>query len=773
MADVITRFKLETTQYDSKLRDSVKSMKEVIHQAELGGKTFNGFDRKTLEAARALGTLETGAMNSKDKVKELVGAFNDMAKTYNVMSNTVRESDVGKALAESLSKLSDRIKDAKDELYGLSEATKGKGGLFGDILSSDKLNGMLQVFGGNLMTKAAGAVAQLGSEMADAVKEGIDLARQGEGVRLAFERLNKPGLLNQLKEATHGTVTNLELMKAAVKFNDFNLPLKELGTMLAFAQKKAKDTGQSVDYMVDSIVTGLGRKSLMILDNLGLSASEVKDKMKETGDMTTAVGAIIRDQMSKAGDYVETAADRAARATADAQDKMEEFGRAAIPVAEEWAEAWNTIKMGGLEVLNNVVGPLIRSWANMQKILRQGGLIDWDKVNENTGGGSRRTPGIDHTVYSSGGYVEVVDPKTGKLIGGKHFDSLSDDAIDEWKKTLVKTSRKGGGNSSQKTEEQLNTEAIQKLTQEYVKATEERRTAIREEIKTLQERNDIIQTMKNEALGKYKPIEPMGEAEGIMPGGFYSTPTSSMQKAQLSIKTPLQALEEELKNLTAFRDASMTSGDWQNRNFLVQAKQQEISGYKGETQKKEEDEMKKLTNKMSSLTSGISSITGGLQSMGVELPKGLQETISVINGLMAIVQGVSTVISIFSTGAETANTVATTANTIALGAMTTALYANTAVSAIPFFRGGGIAHAARGFVPGNDHNDNIPVMVSSGELILNRAQQGNLASQLEGGGLNGMQLHAVITGEQLRLVLNNNSRRTGRGEYVTTNFNRS
>ena len=59
--------------------------------------------------------------------------------------------------------------------------------------------------------------------------------------------------------------------------------------------------------------------------------------------------------------------------------------------------------------------------------------------------------------------------------------------------------------------------------------------------------------------------------------------------------------------------------------------------------------------------------------------------------------------------------------------------------------------------------------VNSGELILNRAQQGNLASQLQGG-MGAMQLSAIITGEQLRLVLNNNGRRTGRGEYVTTNF---
>ena len=66
-------------------------------------------------------------------------------------------------------------------------------------------------------------------------------------------------------------------------------------------------------------------------------------------------------------------------------------------------------------------------------------------------------------------------------------------------------------------------------------------------------------------------------------------------------------------------------------------------------------------------------------------------------------------------------------------------------------------------------NDQIPALLNAGELVLNRSQRGVLASALNGG-LGAMQLSAIITGEQIRLVLNNNSRRTGRGEYVTTNF---
>ena len=62
--------------------------------------------------------------------------------------------------------------------------------------------------------------------------------------------------------------------------------------------------------------------------------------------------------------------------------------------------------------------------------------------------------------------------------------------------------------------------------------------------------------------------------------------------------------------------------------------------------------------------------------------------------------------------------------------------------------------------------------LNSGELILNRAQAGIIAHELEGGGVQNLRLSATITGEQIRLALNNNGKRTGRGEYITSNFMR-
>ena len=234
--DVITRFRLETTQFDSKLKQQAKALAELGNTATAAGKDFGKFTQDSVAAAKTLGVMATSSVNTKDKLKELVGAYNDAAKAYENLTNEQKQTDFGKAMAESLTVLQQRIKDTKQELYNLGDAAeqvKSKSsGLFGE----GGFTGMLAVTGGNLL---ASGIQKLGSEMADTIQQSIELARQGEGVRLAFERLNRPDLLDNLKEATHGTVSELELMKAAVKFDDFKLPVEELGTLLAFAQKKA------------------------------------------------------------------------------------------------------------------------------------------------------------------------------------------------------------------------------------------------------------------------------------------------------------------------------------------------------------------------------------------------------------------------------------------------------------------------------------------------------------------------------------------------------
>lgn len=124
-----------------------------------------------------------------------------------------------------------------------------------------------------------------------------------------------------------------------------------------------------------------------------------------------------------------------------------------------------------------------------------------------------------------------------------------------------------------------------------------------------------------------------------------------------------------------------------------------------------------------------------------------------------------------NTAAVTANSATIAASTATLTASITALIvaleANSATNFLPFANGG-IVHAADGyFVPGNNYSgDMVPALLNSGELVLNRAQQNNLASQLQGSGLQNLRLSTEIDAESIKIILNNNGERTGDGEYI-------
>jgi hypothetical protein len=84
-------------------------------------------------------------------------------------------------------------------------------------------------------------------------------------------------------------------------------------------------------------------------------------------------------------------------------------------------------------------------------------------------------------------------------------------------------------------------------------------------------------------------------------------------------------------------------------------------------------------------------------------------------------------------------------------------------------------YAEGGIVKGNSYSgDNVPATVgggmvglNAGELVLTRAMQGNLASQLQGAGGGGGMQATRISGEQIYVVLNRYLKRSGRGEMVT------
>lgn len=249
---------------------------------------------------------------------------------------------------EDWKKLSSRLSDVRERMGELSDASKS-------LVEKYTNPQTMSFFRGELFIR----FAELGGKALKKVKEfaaeGIRMAESADGVIRAFEKIGTEDYLQTLRDATKGTVSDIELMKAAVKAKDFRIPLEDLGKYLSFAQLKAQQTGQELDYMVDSIVTGLGRQSPQILDNLGLSAAEISEKTKETGDFMKGVASIVEKNLAAAGETYISAADRAAKRTADLENAQLSLGKALVPIKEEFTDIYGQIQIGVINAITYIV----------------------------------------------------------------------------------------------------------------------------------------------------------------------------------------------------------------------------------------------------------------------------------------------------------------------------------------------------------------------------------------------------------------------------------
>lgn len=239
---------------------------------------------------------------------------------------------------EDWKKLSSRLSDVRERMGELSDASKS----FVEKYNNPQT---MSFFRGELFIRFAELAGKALQKVKEFAAEGISMAETADGVIHAFQKLDNPNLLQTLRKATKNTVDDIELMKAAIKARDFGIPLEDLGKYLSFAQLKAQQLDVSVQQMTDDIVTGLGRQSPQILDNLGLSAAEIKEQTKETGDFMKGVATIVEKNLAAAGETYISAADRAAQKTAELHNRQLELGQALLPLKEKISNTFDTMKL--------------------------------------------------------------------------------------------------------------------------------------------------------------------------------------------------------------------------------------------------------------------------------------------------------------------------------------------------------------------------------------------------------------------------------------------
>ena len=714
MADIISRLKLESGEFDSKIKRAGQELLAYSEHCKSMGLQMGYANKDAKEFAKALGDMKTVSQTARGKLNELTEAFTNLKAMYNQMTDDEKQSTFGKELASSLEKLKGRINEAKQNLNSVNAElgnTKqaednAKGGI----------DGLTSALGINLKSLAGwGAALGAGKVTLDVVK---DAFMQSES------NIDEWGRTVKSSEAAYDLFLNT--------INGGNW--SNFFTNISEAVRGARDLYDALDRL--GSVKSNNQAAIAFWQQEVQRLRQMKEEGKDVDDQLTKATEKLRglqQQAVNAGKVagtktiVEVLKNRIAGENVNGINISEgtlkgyagSITRNGQSVFDNQAKIYSQLKAKARDtrVVSRVNGQGVNtsseeSFINLNKLTKEQ-QKQYLIAKAITEGESEIKTGIEI-------YAQTLSEEAGSIkeqIKGNRY-------------VLRGASGSGGsngGNGNVKNDTKLVSGSIADRTEDLKYLQQEQQKA------TSYEEWETYAAAIKEVTNNIKELK--GELPSI--GGKLS----------------------DMKAIGLESIIGQPKPDWKSREDILARGQKSLDKMK--TQKFERKEEKDSKNQQSvaegvdKMVSGLSSMTTGLEKLGIELPAGMQGVISGIQTVSSILTGISAIVYAIQ--------IITAADTI-----------------FPFARGG-IINAFSGTLVGNSYSgDNLRGIgpggqlygLNAGEVVLNRSQVGNLASQLEGSWLDGVYLDTIITAEDIRLVMNNNGRRTGRGEYVQTNVRR-
>ena len=825
MADVITRLKLESGEFDSKIKRATQGLLQMEQDCRKVGGTLGILEQDQKKFVQSLGQMQTVSTTVRGKIGELSSAYTELSVQYKRLTDEEKKGDYGRALTASLEQLKSRIAESKAQLAEVNSElgnTSRTGGETGGVL--DQLAGK---FSQNIAKLTSlGAALAAGKAALDVAKDAFFASEASVdewGRTMDSSRSLYEGFLTALNTGDiSGYLSNMGAIAQAAReaYNE----LDRLGTMSRIQSPQISNQQTENDRLRTMLMTGRYIPSLTggvdVFNGKRLQAGQTLPPeflRRIEGQLTTGVDKVVglvSNEVKQTGKAIEAVYNRQSK---ELGMSLSEFKKGTSSMAEfdkrlagyDKYQKWQAdaqaemARQGGRGYVSDRNNPYrqYKTWGVFR--------VDGDRYNEITELIARRNQqaaqayGMQGQAYRTINRINGVTPR-GLLSGGGGVGGAGGG---------------GGGSSVVKTEEQLNDEKIRALTAEYVRATDERRTAIQSEIKGLQDRNAEIQRLKDEATGKIKVFEP-----GTME--FYQDALKTLQKELLTLREkgadPIEidfktdeikevqreidrlngkvtvevelkrppSLEEQLRTeisdqIVAADEASLRSlmkttiannidgidftavrekmveglnipdDEWQT---IVDAINEKLVAMELEPIKLN-FETGSVSKEGKAVTDSWKSAAQAVQSVGQAMQQ-IEDPVAKVAGIVG--QAIATIALTF---AQSLKGTVTPWDWIAAAAAGTATMVSTiaaikSATSTQKFANGGI-------VKGNTYSgDQIDIKANAGEVVLTRAQQGNLAEQLSGGGLGNMQLEARVSAEDLIFVLNSNGRRRGIGKLI-------
>ena len=125
MANSILRLKVESSEYDAKLKKAAEGIRHLAKVAHKGGGELTGLEKAELDYVKALGSMETKSRTAAGSVRELESTFKELKVVYTQLNDQDKKGDFGRALNASLEQLKQRAIESRKELNDVAKELGG------------------------------------------------------------------------------------------------------------------------------------------------------------------------------------------------------------------------------------------------------------------------------------------------------------------------------------------------------------------------------------------------------------------------------------------------------------------------------------------------------------------------------------------------------------------------------------------------------------------------------------------------------------------------
>ena len=816
MADVVTRLVVESKEYDSKIARAAAGLTQFEKKCREAGGTLEFVEKEDLEFVKALGQMETISSSATGKLAEMKKAFTELSVQYKNLTDAEKNSPYGQALAGSLDQLKGRIGDLGGQIQAANgelnmsgtafEQFAGKLGISKEVIG--QIGGALGKLGpaasaaGRMMTGALGPIGVAIAAIVAAVKQLVDAFKRNEDAMEAVNKIAAPfkaiwqsiqRLFDDMVRIFVDVYSNIE--KAAGGFDGFNAALRPAAALIAGVRAGLAvvgtiltDVAKGVAFVADKVRSAIAGSSI------GKFFTGIKDTVNGFfTDFTNWITKIANTKLGKAlgADTLvaqlkeivgaQNELTNSNKRIAESENELNKLKRSSneanarndLQIAKLREEASEKDKYNAAERVKMLEKAAKLEEENLQRTLDiKRKELELIKLKN-----SLTQSGTEDLNAQSAAEVAVLQAETEYYNKKRALQRQIQAAKNEDAKEQA-TATGTGGEESTYAEDSIT--AQEKKVAELTKLWKDASAAVKDDYK---KQLDEAQAVLDQMMGR----TPKGGGAASETPEIQGPQMSAFEKLQQSIRIKLADQNFSVD------EASLT-------NLMTVAIQNGIEGMDGAFEGLQyqlaeglnipDDAWTALADQINEKLAelGIDPIEIDVKTGGVKnLEKEVTQTTDHVAGAAAAFQALGDAMgNIDDPGAQVAGMIAQAIGSVVAGyGAATAQAATMGPWAWIAFAATGLAtmiatiasikqatagsYASGGIIPGNSFSgDNLTANVNSGELILNRAQQSNIAGQLQGNNpMSNLQLSTQVSGTDLRIVLNNDNRSRGgsRGYY--------